>query len=271
MKTSSKFKRFALARFEALDIEGIDKANAKKLRIALEREILSRTATASDQTEALNGLVAELNALGHRLVPVKSDPGWTSYHQHTNNGERTLHIHAQFDPVGTSVMVLYSETLERTVAIRRAGMTPAERKRADIESEYLERGLALNTSGQSYSSLGPTDRLIACLHELEGSVSNGGFGTYLSNTGGARLADAHRYLTRIGARRTARLVADVRALLPRGFTTARPRDREGILDKHRDQLDALSGRFYELTERVPMLAMRYVKSKKSPRKRRRRP
>ena len=170
MKTSSKFKRFALARFEALDIEGIDKANAKKLRIALEREILSRTATASDQTEALNGLVAELNALGHRLVPVKSDPGWTSYHQHTNNGERTLHIHAQFDPVGTSVMVLYSETLERTVAIRRAGMTQAERKRADMESEYLERGMALNTSGQSYSSLGPTDRLIACLHELEGSV-----------------------------------------------------------------------------------------------------
>ena len=176
-------------------------------------------------------------------------------------------------------MVLYSETLETVVAKRRAKLSPAARRRAAIEDGFLARGLALNTSGRPYSSLGADDRLVACLHELEGGVSNGGFGTYLSNTGGARVRDAHAFLQAIGARRTAKIVGEVLALFPRGFGAAFRRDAEDLLDRHSVALDRLAGRFYDLPESIPRLAMRYLNTRAStrstdkppPKKRRRGP
>ena len=256
MESSSRLRPFARSRFEALDIEGADRAKAGKLRAALEREIASRVAKGGKK--ALTTLVTELNALGHSLQRVKSDPGWTSFHQTTNDGTRTFHLHVFLEPDEQTVMVLYNETLETTVARRKARMTAVERIRAEIEEEFARRGLALNTSRKPYASLGPADRLIASLHELEGGVNNGGFHTYLLNTGGRRMADAHRFLVRIGATRTARVVGEVRALFPRGFGASFERTSLTKLDQQRETLDRLTNRFYRSSENLSLLAMRHV-------------
>jgi hypothetical protein len=98
------------------------------------------------------------------------------------------------------------------------------------------------------------------LYELEGGVNNGGFRTYLANTGGARVKDAEKFLLKVGARRTARLVSSVRKLFPRGFGTAFRRDAESLLDRQSAALEKLSGRFFDNSESIPVLAMRYLKS-----------
>ena len=271
--------RFALARFEALDVEGTDKAEARALRSALEREIISRVSGTGGE-KALAGIIAHLNAIGHRFLRIATDAGWVSYFENTNEGARNFHIHVMLptDDDLLTVMVLYGETLEATVAKRRAGLSPAARARAAIEDQYLARGLALNTSGRPYKSLGADDRLVACLHELEGGVSNGGFRTYLSNTRGERVRDAHAFLLAIGARRAAKVVGEVLALYPRGFGAAFRRNAEDQLDHHRVALDRLASRFYDVPENIPLLAMRYLTSHASarsadtrPPKRRRRP
>ena len=253
--------QFALARFEALDVEGDDSSPARALRSALERTIMVGISTAKGKP-ALTRLVSDLNALGHRLKPKKSDPGWHSYFQATNEGTRHFHIHVHFgEPL--TVMVLYGETLDATVARRRSGMSKSERARAHEEDHFIDRGLKLNTGRKPYASLGPADRLIACLHELEGGVSNGGFRTYLSNTGGVRIRDAHRYLEQIGARRTATIVGKVRALFPRGFGAAFRRDAEPMLEKHRVALDKLADEFYRSRDNIPLLAHRYAESRRT--------
>ena len=271
--------RFALATFEALDVEGADKAEARALRSALEREITSRV-SGNGGEKALTAIIADLNAIGHRFLRIASDAGWLSYFQSTNEGARNFHIHVML-PAGDNlltVMILYGETLEATVAKRRAGLSPAARARAAIEDQFLARGLALNTGSRPYKALGADDRLVACLHELEGGVSNGGFRTYLSNTGGERVREAHAFLQAIGARRAAKVVGEVLALYPRGFGADFRRNAEDLLDRHRVALDRLAGRFYDVPENIPLLAMRYLNSHasarsadKRPQKRRRRP
>lgn len=262
MTASSRLpRRFGLAEFEALDVEGADRAEAKALCVALEREISSRLAGAGGARE-LDALIADLNSLGHDLSPLTSDPGWTSYFQSTNDGSRQFHIHVSVPSAeeALTVMVLYSETVEKTVIRRRASMSKAEMAVADTEREFIARGLALNTGNRPYTSLNPEQRLVACLHELEGGVNNGGFRTYLANTGGARVKDAEKFLLMIGARRTARLVSAVRKLFPRGFGMAFRRDAESLIDRQSAALDRLSGKFFDSSENIPVLAMRYLKS-----------
>lgn len=259
--SSRRLRRYALAEFEALDVEGADTAEAKALCVALEREISSKLSGSRD-ARALDALIGDLNALGHHLSPLKSDPGWTSYFQSTNGGSRQFHIHVCLPSAQEllTVMVLYGETMQTRVSKRRARMSKVERALADTENEFIALGLALNTNNRPYSSLQPEERLVACLHELEGGVNNGGFGTYLANTGGARMKDAEKFLLKIGARRTARLVSSVRKLFPRGFGVAFRRDAESLLDRQSAALEKLSGQFADNSESIPVLAMRYLKS-----------
>ena len=261
---SRRLRQFSLTEFEALDVEGADRAKAKALCAALEREIFSRVSGAGG-ARALKAFIADLNSLGHQLSLVKTDPGWTSYFQSTTNGARQFHIHVCLPSPQEliTVMVLYSETIETVVSKRRAKMSKSEKARAETEDEFFARGLALNTGKRPYSSLEPEERLIACLHELEGGVSNGGFSTYLSNTGGARVTDAERFLSTIGARRTARLVNSVRKLFPRGFGAAFRRDALSLIDRQSTALEQLSGKFFVRTENIPILAMRYLKSRRA--------
>ena len=253
-------KEYALAVFEGLDIAGADAARAKELTRKLEAEV-ARRAFGPAAAAAVDDLIRELNALGHSFEPRKTSAGWTSYHEATNAGTRAFFIHVEGgDAAG--VMVLYHETIETTIAKRRAGLSPRQRASADTEDEFAKRGLALNTGNTPYRSLAPNDQLIACLHELEGGISNGGFSTYISNTEGARLSDAARFLDQIGAGKAAEIVRDTIELFPGRFGPAFRRSAEVLLDSKRDALDALTTRFNASRENIAVLAMRHVSKKR---------
>jgi hypothetical protein len=246
--------QFARERFEEL---AVDSAELKSLRLSLEREV-AKLVFGTGGLRGLAAFVAGLNRHGHRFVKRKSDPGWTSYYESTNDGERDCFIHAQPErggDVGT-VMVLYHETLETTVKKRVASMSPRDRAKAKIEEEFAARGLRLNTGRRLYASLSIPDRLVASLHELDGGVNNGGFAAYLSNTGGERIADAAGFLRDIGARRAARIVGGVVAL---GLADIRGRRKlEDHIDRNRGRVDSLTAEYYDQAENIPLLAMRFL-------------
>jgi hypothetical protein len=256
MHLDGELRGFSLEVFEGLDIAGTDAAAAKALVRELEKEVVRRVFAKPDAGN-LTGLIKELNKLGHRFAPHKSSPGWRSYSQQTNDGTRAFYIHVEpGDPA--AVIVLYHETIETTVAKRRAAMTPRQRAQADKEETFYQRGLALNTGKRPYRSLAANDKLIACLHELEGGVNNGGFSTYLSNTEGARIKDAARFLEQIGAAGTAAIVRDVIELFPGGFGPAFRKSAGVLLDAKSDALETLAGRFYKSRDNIALLTMRYL-------------
>lgn len=250
---------FSLGAFERLDIGGKNSTKGKELARALEHEIATRVSAAPDSA-TIAGLIGELNAVGHHFELKPSRSGWISYYESTNNGARSFYIHVELGDI-TTVMVLYHETIETTVAKRRAAVSPRERARADKEDEFANRGLALNTGEVAYRDLKSDDKLIACLHELEGGVNNGGFSTYLENTDGARITDAARFLDAIGAERFAAIVRDVIELFPGGFGPAFRKSANVLVDSKRDALDLLTERFYKCRENIALLALRHVKAR----------
>src|SRR5262245_17242212 len=151
MTNRRNLRKYSLDAFERLDIAGADAAAAKALVRELEADV-ARCARGETGAEDFEELIRELNALGHSFRPAKSSPGWTSYSQTTNNGTRGFFIHVERGEM-MSTMVLYHETIETTVAKRRASLSPRDRKKFDIEQEFSKRGLALNTGKSAYKSL----------------------------------------------------------------------------------------------------------------------
>jgi hypothetical protein len=245
------FTRFCLPAFEGSEVGPGTPADA--LRQALEDLVLERL-TGPGGVADVEALVRELNGLGHAFEPRPSSPGWASWFQTTNGGARDFFIHAEPGELAT-VMVLYHETLETTVERRRAGMSPKDRARAKRVDRFYERALAL--AGSDLAALPEADRLLVCLHTLETGVNNGGFRTYLGNTDGAELAPALAFLERIGAEQLAGIVARVLELLPSLEGGLRD-ETWTVLDPLEEALAELDGRFLQVEESIPLLALDYL-------------
>jgi len=230
--------RFRLPAFEALDLED-DRDSVGELCSALAAELSTRRG-GQRGLDGVQALIDALNRLGHAFTRQPRDDGWATWLQYTNGGTRHFYIHVELDDL-ESVMVLYDETLDASVARRRAGMTPEESTRDERVARFYERGLALVTGDVAYGDLDEADRLLLCLYELETGVSNGGFYTYITNTEGAQLADASAFLERVGATELAAIVADVIQGLPPSS--------DGLTEAVWAALDANAERFSELDER----------------------
>jgi hypothetical protein len=121
--------------------------------------------------------------------------------------------------------------------------SPRRKTRHAMQERFYARWLELGQ--RAYRSpapgrLSPADRLVLLVGELEADVNNGGFEQYLSNQGRRRARQALAALERVGARRTAALLA---AALD---AEATPRE-----------WDALDRRFYRVPEDLAVLVMRY--------------
>ncbi len=246
--------RFRLSAFEALELEdGGDRA--RELCSALAAELRARRGL-QGELEGVQALVDALNRLGHAFTRQRRDDGWATWVQHTNGGTRHFYVHVELDDV-ESVMVLYDETLDATVARRRLEMTAKEAARDQRLTSFYERGLALVTGDVAYGDLAEADRLLYCLYELETGVSNGGFYTYVTNTEGARLRDASAFLARVGATEVAAIVTAVVQVLPpssRGLTDA----VWAALDASTERLSELDDRFYGTQESLAELVLDFL-------------
>jgi hypothetical protein len=247
--------RFRLEAFETLDLVA-DAPACRELCSALASEIVARRAGRRG-LDRITELVAELNTLGHAFATHKqSDPGWKSWLQHTNDGNRHFYIHVELDDA-ESVMVLYDETMEAMVARRRGTMSAEDRARDERISSFYDRGLALVDRYDDYADLEEPDRILLCLYLLETGVNNGGFSTYLTNTEGAHLSDAHDFLNRIGAKGLAAIVRDVVETLP-SLTEGLTDEVLAALEKRAAQLDDLDGRFYQSEESIAELVLDWL-------------
>jgi hypothetical protein len=254
--TSDDVDAFSLAAFECLDLDR-DDAKVQRLRIELERFIAAR-ARGGRPLASVKRIITALNARGHRFAPHPSDAGWNSWREQTNDGTRNCFIHVELDPV--TVMVLYHETIDATVARRRARMSPEELAADKRIASFYERSAAIRADdAAAYAALSETDRMLWCLRDLEAGVNNGGFHTWLANTHGAFLADARKFLKKIGANERATILSDVRALLPSRL----PRSRDALLtelDSAQKKLTALDARFDKSEESIALLTLDHLDS-----------
>ena len=120
-------------------------------------------------------------------------------------------------------------------------LTPRERRRHEVQERFYAR--YMSAGSRAYADpprrIGPDDRLVLLVGELEADVNNGGFDQYLDNKGRRRARAALEALKKIRATRTARLLET--ALRPK----ASPED-----------LSALDAKFYDHPEDLATLAMR---------------
>ncbi len=249
MTDATDLTRFSFAAFESLDVVRDEEA-AQVLRIDLERVVMKRLNT--EGLDGVEGLISELNALGHRFERQQRDDGWATWLEHTNEGDRHFYVHVESDEDGT-VMVLYDETLDAMVARRRAAMSASERQEDERISRFYDRGLELVRLDPD--DLTPEERAHLGLYLLETGVQNGGFHTHIGNTGGQGLEATHGALVRLGAADLAEIVAEVIELLP----PPGERTDGAVLDalqRHRGRLNALDERFYQSADSIPHLAIK---------------
>lgn len=82
--------------------------------------------------------------------------------------------------------------------------TPAQIRAAARHKAFYQRYEKLIADEESeIAALSPDDRLVLVIGEFEADVANGGFGQYLENKDLEQAQRALRYLTEIGAKRTA--------------------------------------------------------------------
>jgi hypothetical protein len=188
---------------------------------------------------ALDATIARLNAAGHRLEPIERT-------------ETRRHWRETIDDRGTALDIVVSANPElRMASVRFVGPPPVldarARRRQLVQEAFYARYMAAGRRAYARPPrrIGPVDRLVLLVGELEADVNNGGFDQYLSNKGRRRARGALEALRTIGARRTARLLES--ALRP---------------SVSREQLLALDDRFHAAPEDLAVLAMRHVESRR---------
>ena len=120
--------------------------------------------------------------------------------------------------------------------------TPSQRRAAERQQAFYARYEALLPIEESeVEQLPVDDRLIFVVGEFEADVNNGGFGQYLENKRPERAREALRYLTDIGAGRTARWLSSALEV-----------------SDDADALEKLNGQFFNKPQDLPSLVMRHL-------------
>ena len=164
-------------------------------------------------------LVGALNAKGHRFQPVESGPGGRFWREDAD----------------------YKMAALRYLAVPK--LTRAEIERAAVQKAFYDRYMAIGQ--RAYRKPGPlpaVERRLLLVGELEADVNNGGFSQYLLNKGRRRARAALAALKVIGARKTARLLAQ--ALAP---------------SVSEAKLAALDDAFYKAPEDLALLAAKHAR------------
>ena len=177
-------------------------------------------------------LVGALNAKGHRFQPVESGPGGRFWREDADG--RVFEIRVRSNRV-------YKMAALRYLAVPK--LTRAEIERAAVQKAFYDRYVAIGQ--RAYRNPGPlpaVERRLLLVGELEADVNNGGFSQYLLNKGRRRAGTALAALKVIGARKTARLLAQ--ALAP---------------SVSEAKLAALDDAFYKAPEDLALLAAKHAR------------
>ncbi len=251
------FEKYSLSTFEALDIEEKDKAAVNKLIQGLELELLNKM-NHLPGWKGVEQVISSLNDKGHHLKKRKTDAGWLSYFQETNNATRDFWIHTNREDDMVFIDVIYFEKIEVTKKKLFAKMNDEEKKEAETLDMFYDKGLALMDDYDNYSSLPLEQRLHLSLYLLDTGVNNGGFATYISNTEGKHLDDIERFLVKLGAKDLESIVKEVNALFPAGFNSGLTDNLWEILEERSETLEELDTRFYNTDENLAKLVMVYL-------------
>src|SRR5829696_6698689 len=119
---------------------------------------------------AIERLVAELNARGHRFQPDQRGVGTRTWREVCEGGERAIDIYV------ASTRSFRAASL-RYLDIRKPELTPAEQKRAAVQKRFYDRYMEIGQRAyrDSRYRLTVMDRRLLLVGELEADVNNGGF------------------------------------------------------------------------------------------------
>jgi hypothetical protein len=206
------------------------------LRQTAERGLLKMVQ--GEGVRAVERLVAQLNARGHRFRLLSRSAGVRTWQEEVETGKRTVDIYV------ASRRTFCLTSLRYVELPRPAKLTPAQAKRHALQERFYDRYMQIGQRayGNPGCRLSAIDRRLLLVGELEADVNNGGFSQYLDNKGRRRARSAVAALAAIGARKTA---AMLEAALEPGVSESR--------------LAALDDRFYKRLEDLAVLAARHAK------------
>lgn len=251
---SDPYHRFALAKFETLNLEAANPDRLNQLKQDLEQELITHMQVLPGG-EGLIQVISGLNRNGHQLKQQPSDSRQVLFAQETNQGTREFWIHTLQNDYLLTVDVIYRLKPIQNQTITSLETGGQEPSLSEIEESFYERGLQLCQEDASYESLPLCDRIHLALYLLDTGVNSGGFRTYLFNTEGAFLADTAQYLETVGAQELAAVVKNVLPLFPSGLEKAQERWQR--IEAKSEVLNELDKAYGGTTENLAELFRRY--------------
>jgi hypothetical protein len=239
------FEPKVLLALEPLSLE------AEKFTQRLKELILSRL-NILPEYEGAEEAVKALRSLGYPLSENVAQSRGYSYQAKLLGGAR------QFNIVGLSDWISIAYYAIETEDNKLSKMSKSERVAHLTRSEFWQ--IEKNLSDHSFCSLGSDDAQIIAIGTFVRELNNGGFEQYFDNTQGEQIDCLVASFTRVGATEALNILKRAIGIIctstlsepQKGITTPQSLTKLQI-----DQLNELDSVYYELTEDLELLAMRY--------------